>query len=155
LAANVDRFGFGSSELAKRLALRRQLEELLRASTPVTERRTRPKHAIQPPSAPPAPVFPPASHDAVEKDFSLLDQEPGRRGDAAKTEAAGSGEVANSRTLRRDMSPTPGGAAQPPSVQPAMPQKQLAGAASSSYRERRKEQVALPAQSTVSQVQQA
>jgi len=37
------------------------------------------------------------------------------------------------------------------SSQQAMPQKQLAGATSSSYRERRKEQVALPAQSTVSQ----
>src|SRR5262245_15706943 len=55
LAANVERFGFGSSELTKRLALRRQLEELLRASSPVTERRTRPKHAAQPSAAPPPP----------------------------------------------------------------------------------------------------
>src|SRR5205823_541770 len=125
LAANADRFGFGSSALTKRLALRRQLEELLRASTPVTERRTRPKHAAQPPTAPPAPVSTPASHDAVEKDFSLLDQETGRRGDAAKPEASGSGEAPSNRALRRDMSPIPTGAARSPSSQPAMPQKQL------------------------------
>jgi len=70
LAANADRFGFGSSELAKRLALRSRLEELLRASTPVTERRQRPKHAAPPSAAPSAPAAPPTSHDAVEKDFS-------------------------------------------------------------------------------------
>jgi signal transduction histidine kinase len=154
LAANAERFGFGSSELTKRLALRRQLEELLRASSPVTERHTRPKHAAQPSVAPPPPASAPASHEAVEKDFSLPNQETGRRGDAAKTEASGSGEATSPHARRRDMSPMPSGVAQSPSSLSAMLQKQLAGA-TSSYRERRKEHVALPAQSTVSQVQEA
>jgi len=85
----------------------------------------------------------------------LLDQETWRRGDATKTETSGSGESASNRALRRDMTPVPSGAVQSPPSQQAMPQKQLAGAKSSSYRERRKEQVVLPEQSTVSQVQEA
>src|SRR5262249_41978336 len=127
LAANADRFGFGSSELARRLALRSQLEELLRASTPVTERRPRPKHAAQP-AAPPSTASTPAPHDAVEKDFSLADQETLRRSDAAQTETAGSSAPTSNRALRPDISPGPSGVAQLLPSQPAVPQKKLAGA---------------------------
>lgn len=155
LAANVDRFGFGSSELAKRLALRGRLEELLRASSPVTERRPRPKHVAPSSATPSSPAPTAASHDAVEKAFSLPDQETARRGEAAKTATTGSGESASSRMPRRDIPSVPSEAAQSPSPQQPIPQKPLAGAKASSYRERRKEQVTLPEQSTVSQVQKA
>jgi len=45
LAANAERFGFGSSELARRLALRNRIEELLRGGVPRAERRKRQQHA--------------------------------------------------------------------------------------------------------------
>src|SRR5262249_28462239 len=106
-------------------------------------------------AAPSSPASTAAPHDSVEKDFSLVDQGTMRRSDAAKTEAPGSGEPASNRALPRDISSAPGGAAQSLSSQQAMPQKKLTGATPSSYRERRKEQVALPAQATVSQVQEA
>ena len=117
LAANAERFGFGSSELARRLALRSRIEELLRAGAHTTERRKRQQHAAQP-SAAPVPMGPaPAVRDAGESNFAAE--------------------------------------APPASVQQALPQPKLSVARSPSYRERRKEQVALPEQSTVSQVQDA
>jgi signal transduction histidine kinase len=117
LSANAERFGFGSSELARRLALRSQIEELLRAGVFPKERRKRQQHAAQP-SAAPVPTGPaPAVRDAGESDFAA--------------------------------------AAPPASGQQALLQPKLSVARSSSYRERRKEQVVLPEQSTVSQVQDA
>jgi signal transduction histidine kinase len=116
LSANAERFGFGSSELARRLALRSRIEELLRAEAHTTERRKRPQHTAQP-SAAPVPMGPaPAVRDAGESDFA---------------------------------------AAAPPAFVQQAPQPKLSMARSSSYRERRKEQVTLPEQSTVSQVQDA
>jgi len=53
------------------------------------------------------------------------------------------------------MPPVPSGTAQSPFSQKPIVEKKLSGATSSSYRERRKEQVVLPEQSTVSQVQEA
>ena len=55
LSANAERFGFGSSELARRLALRSRIEALLRAGAPTTDRRKRQQHAAQS-SAAPAPM---------------------------------------------------------------------------------------------------
>jgi len=126
LSANAERFGFGSSELARRLALRSRLEELLRAGAPATERRTRQQHAVQPTAAPAPVASAPASRDAGASDFALRQDKP-----------APSAEV-------------PQGLAQE-----AMPQPKLSVSRSASYRERRKEQVALPEQSTVAQVQHA
>ena len=127
LSANAERFGFGSSELARRLALRRRLEELLRAGAPATERRKRQQHAVQPTAAP-APVAPAlASRDAGASDFAL----------------------------RQDQPATPSAEAPQTPAQQAISQPKLSGTRSALYRERRKEQVALPEQSTVAQVQDA
>jgi two-component system, OmpR family, phosphate regulon sensor histidine kinase PhoR len=127
LSANAERFGFGSGELARRLALRRRLEELLRAGAPATERRKRQQHAVQPAAAP-APVGSAlASRDAGASDFAL----------------------------RQDKPATPSAEAPQAPAQQTMPQPKLSGTKSALYRERRKEQVALPEQSTVAQVQDA
>jgi two-component system phosphate regulon sensor histidine kinase PhoR len=127
LSANAERFGFGSSELARRLALRSRIEELLRTGAPATERRKRQQHAAQP-SAVPAPMASaPASRDAGASDVAL----------------------------RQDKPATPSAEAPQAPAQQAMPQPKLSVTRSSSYRERRKEQVALPEQSTVAQVQDA
>src|SRR5215475_6877738 len=125
LSANAERFGFGSSELARRLALRSRIEELLRAGAPATERRKRQQHAAQPAPAPMASASVP--HGAGASDFAL----------------------------RQDKPATPGAEAPQTPAQQAMPQPKLLGPRSALYRERRKEQVALPAQSTVAQVQDA
>ncbi len=127
LSANAERFGFGSSELARRLALRSRIEELLRAGAPATERRKRQQHAAQPSAAPAPMASAPVSRDAGASDFAL----------------------------RQDKPPMPSVEAPQASAQQAMPQPKLSGAKSSLYRERRKEQVALPEQSTVAQVQDA
>ena len=126
LSANAERFGFGSSELARRLALRSRIEELLRAGAPTTERRKRPQHAAQPAAAPVPMASAPAVRDAGESDFALRQDKPPRPAEAP-----------------------------PAPAQQAMPQPKLSVARSASYRERRKEQVALPEQSTVAQVQDA
>jgi signal transduction histidine kinase len=117
LSANAERFGFGSSELARRLALRSRIEELLRAGVHTTERRKRQQHPAQSSAAPVPMDHAPAVRDSGASDFAAA---------------------------------TP-----PASVQPALPQPKLSVPRSPSYRERRKEQVALPEQSTVSQVQDA
>lgn len=97
LDSNVDQFGFGADELAKRLALRRRLEQLLLGGTPVATRQdARRKVNEEPPFVAPA---------------------------ASKSEL--------------------------------MEKKSAASSKSSGYRERRKEQVALPEQATASQVQGA
>src|SRR5262249_42944904 len=75
LSANAERFGFGSDELARRLALRRRLEELLRAGAPATDRRKRQQHAVQPTAAPAPMASGPASRDTGESDFALEKQE--------------------------------------------------------------------------------
>lgn len=108
---------------------RKRLEELLLASTPVTERRRRQKSAAQTSSPPPAANAAAALQDAIEREPPA--------------------------SAKKDISAAPGGAALPqPAPQPSPPQK-LAGSRAPSYRERRKEQVTLPEQSTVSQVQEA
>jgi two-component system, OmpR family, phosphate regulon sensor histidine kinase PhoR len=127
LSANAERFGFGSGELARRLAFRSRLEELLRAGAPATERRKRQQHAMQPAAAPAPVASAPASRDASASDFVLRQDKP----------AAPSAEVPRAP------------------AQQAMPQPKLSGTKSALYRERRKEQVALPEQSTVAQVQDA
>jgi two-component system, OmpR family, phosphate regulon sensor histidine kinase PhoR len=127
LSANAERFGFGSSELARRLALRSRIEALLRAGAPTTERRKRQQHAAQS-SAVPAPM---ASAPAAP--------DPGASGFA----------------LRQDKPTTPSAEAPQTPAYRAMPQPKLSVTKSSPYRERRKEQVALPEQSTVAQVQDA
>ena len=127
LSANAERFGFGSSELARRLALRSRIEALLRAGAPATERRKRQQHAA-PQTAAPAPMASaPGSRDAGASDFAL----------------------------RQDKPAMPSVEAPQAPAQQAMPQPKLSGTKSSVYRERRKEQVALPEQSTVAQVQDA
>ena len=127
LSANAERFGFGSSELARRLALRSRIEALLRAGVPTTDRRKRQQHAAQS-SAVPAPM---ASAPAA--------RDPGASGFA----------------LRQDNPATPSADAPQTPVHKAMPQPKLSVTKSPPYRERRKEQVALPEQSTVAQVQDA
>src|SRR5262249_26630822 len=127
LSANAERFGFGSSELARRLALRRRIEALLRAGAPATERRKRQQHAAQPAAAPAPVASASASRDAGENDFALRQDKP--------------------VTLSAEAPQAP--------AQQAMPQPKVSMTRSSSYRERRKEQVALPEQSTVAQVQDA
>ena len=126
LSANAERFGFGSSELARRLALRSRIEELLRAGAHTTERRKRQQHAAQSSAAPaPWPLRPrPAALGA--SDFALRQES----------------RLHPAQKLHRHRPQ-------------AMPQPKLSGTRSSSYRERRKEQVALPEQSTVAQVQDA
>ena len=57
--------------------------------------------------------------------------------------------------LRQDKSATPSADAPQTPVHKAMPQPKLSVTKSPPYRERRKEQVALPEQSTVAQVQDA
>jgi signal transduction histidine kinase len=127
LSANAERFGFGSSELARRLALRSRIEALLRTGVPATERHKRQQHAAQPSTAPAPMASRPASRDAGASDFAL----------------------------RQDKPATPSAEAPQAPAQEAMPQPKLSMTRSSSYRERRKEQVALPEQSTVAQVQDA
>jgi hypothetical protein len=127
LAANAERFGFGSSELARRLALRSRIEEILRAGTPAIERRKRQQHAAQPAAAPAPMASASVSHGAGASDFAL----------------------------RQDKPATPGAEAPQIPAQQVMPQPKLLGPRSALYRERRKEQVALPEQSTVAQVQDA
>jgi signal transduction histidine kinase len=126
LATNVERFGFGSGELAKRLALRNRLEELLLSSTPVAERRRRQKSAAQTSIPPPVANAAASFQDAIEREPSA-----------------------------KDVSPAPGSAAVLQPAPPPMLTQKLAGSRAPAYRERRKEQVALPEQSTVSQVQEA
>ncbi len=155
LSANAERFGFGSSELARRLALRSRIEELLRAGVPATERRKRQQHAAQP-SATPAPMASaPVSRDAGEGDFALEKQEAVRSRKAAPSNAGRVGETVDNRALRQDKPATPSAEAPQASAQQALPQPKLSVARSSAYRERRTEQVALPEQSTVAQVQDA
>jgi signal transduction histidine kinase len=127
LSANAEHFGFSSSELARRLALRRRIETLLRAGAPATERRKRPQHAAQPAAAPTSMASAPAYRDAGISDFAL----------------------------RQDKSATPKAEAPQTPAQQAMPPPKLFGTRSPLYRERRKEQVALPEQSTVAEVQGA
>jgi signal transduction histidine kinase len=127
LSANAERFGFGSSELARRLALRSRIEVLLRTGAPATERRKRQQHAAQPAAAPAPVASALAFRDAGESDFAL----------------------------RQDKPATPSAEAPQAPAQQAIPQPKLSMTRSSSYRERRKEQVALPEQSTVAQVQDA
>ena len=67
LSANAERFGFGSSELARRLALRSRIEALLRAGAHTTERRKRQQHAAQSAAAPVPMASAPAARDAGDK----------------------------------------------------------------------------------------
>src|SRR5262245_27383017 len=83
LSANAERFGFGSSELARRLTLRSRIEELLRAGAPAPARRKRQQHATQPPAAPAPLDSAPASRDAGASDFALEKQEAARSRKAA------------------------------------------------------------------------
>ena len=70
LSANAERFGFGSSELARRLALRSRIEALLRAGAPTTDRRKRQQHAAQS-SAVPAPMASAPAALTLEQAVSL------------------------------------------------------------------------------------
>jgi signal transduction histidine kinase len=155
LSANAERFGFGSSELARRLALRSRIEELLRAGASTTERRKRQQHAAQPSAAPVPMASAGAVRDAGESDFALADQEALGSHDAVPSNAGRVAETVDQRALHQDKPATPSAEAPPASIQQALPQSKLSMPRSSSYRERRKEQVALPEQSTVSQVQDA
>ena len=155
LSANAERFGFGSSELSRRLTLRSRIEELLRAGAPATERRKRQQHAVQPPAAPAPLDSAPASRDAGESDFTLEKQEAARSRKAAPSNAERPEETAGKRALRQDKPATPSAEAPQAPAQQVMPQPKLSVAKSSSYRERRTEQVALPEQSTVAEVQDA
>src|SRR5262249_38822276 len=107
LSANAEHFGFSSSELARRLALRRRIEALLRAGTPATERRKRPQHAAQPAAAPTSMASAPAYRDAGISDFAL----------------------------RQDKSATPRAEAPQTPPQEAMPPPKLSGTRSPLYRE--------------------
>jgi len=127
LSVNAERFGFGSSELAKRLALRSRIEELLRAGAPTTERRKRQQRAAQSSPAPAPTTSAPMSRDTGPSDL----------------------------TLRQDKPASPSVEALQAPAQQVMPQTKLSGSRSALYRERRKEQVVLPEQSTVAQVQDA
>ena len=148
LSANAERFGFGSSELARRLTLRSRIEELLRAGAPATERRKRPQHAAAPPAAP-------ASRDAGAGDFALEKQEAARSRKAVPSNPGRVEDTVSKRALRQDKAATPGAEAPQAPAQQVIPQPKLSVAKSSSYRERRTEQVALPEQSTVAEVQDA
>ena len=148
LSANAERFGFGAAELEKRLALRRRLEHLLLHGTPVTQQAyQRSEPSVAPPLA--APTGP--SEGAARKTVTAPDRAAFVDADAASAEAEG-----RAGRARRDA----GTAAAPPAaLDEALPQtspvQKSAGPKSSPYRERRKEQVALPEQSTPSQVQGA
>jgi signal transduction histidine kinase len=148
LSANAERFGFSAAELEKRLALRHRLEQLLLHGTPVTQQAS-PRPAPVPASPLPAPTDP--SEGAAREAAPA----PGRGAfvdaDAASSEAEG-----RSGRGRRDA----GTATAPPAtLDEALPQssavQKSTGLKSPPYRERRKEQVALPEQSTPSQVQGA
>ena len=76
LSANAERFGFGSSELARRLALRSRIEELLRAGAPTTERRKRQQHAAQPSAAPAPMASASVPHGAGASGFALRQDKP-------------------------------------------------------------------------------
>lgn len=146
LSANVQRFGFGESEFAKRLALRNRLEALLLAGTPVTERRRRQKNGGQPAPVPPFAASSSASQDMFESKKTVgnaqnAPAEPGTESDASATRALS------------DTVNTPAPAAANSTA--AAPPTRLSKAKVPPYRERRKEQVTLPEQSTVSQVQEA
>lgn len=143
LAANAERFGFGSAELEKRLALRRQLEQLLLSGAPMTTSTRRRQQLITEPASPMGPA-------------EVRPQQEGRA-------AFGDGEAASAATETdavaglRDTLPSadrPGAATESLAGKKA-PQPPAAAAKSSAYRERRKEQVALPEQSTTAQVQGA
>jgi signal transduction histidine kinase len=155
LSANAERFGFGSSELARRLTLRSRIEALLRAGAPAMERRKRQQQAAQPPAVPAPLDAAPASRDAGARDFALEKQEAARSRQVAPGNPARADETVGKRALRQDKPATPGAEAPQAPAQQVMPQPKLSVARSSSYRERRTEQVALPEQSTVAEVQDA
>ena len=155
LSANAERFGFGSSELARRLTLRSRIEELLRAGAPAMERRKRQQHAAQPPAVPVPLDSTPTPRDAGTSDFAMEKQEAARSRMAAPSNAGRAEETVGKRALRQDKPVTPSAEAPQTPAQQVMPQPKLSAAKSSSYRERRTEQVALPEQSTVAEVQDA
>lgn len=143
LSANIERFGFGAPELARRLTLRRQLEHLLRAGTAVAQ----PK-----PSSPlPSPEPMGQSADVTQSPSAPADRAVFPEADALRKDV----ESSPNRALR-----DAGLSAPPPSVSDEVRQQtsqaqKLAVTKSAPYRSSRKEQVALPEQSTASQVQGA
>ncbi|MGE3540857.1 MAG: sensor histidine kinase [Candidatus Tectimicrobiota bacterium] len=156
LAANVERFGFGADELSKRLALRSQLAELLLAGTPVTERRRRQRTAVQQAPPPAAASKAPASfREAIDQEASA-EKQAGRADQLPKTGAGTAGsELAEKRQERTVTPGVPELESPAPLPTPLPAPQKLSPSRVPSYRERRKEQVALPEQSTVSQVQGA
>jgi signal transduction histidine kinase len=143
LSANVERFGFGAPELAKRLTLRRRLEHLLRAGTPVA----------QPKSSSALPLSEPMDQSADAAQGSLV---PAKGTTFLETDALRKDVAASANLALRDAElavPPPGAPAE--FRQQTNPVQQFPGTKASPYRGSRKEQVALPEQSTASQVQGA
>jgi signal transduction histidine kinase len=148
LAANVERFGFGGAELEKRLTLRRQLEHLLLAATPLA------KHPQRSPK--PVPLLPFAAPTGQPAGATEKPPAPAGKTSFLDTDAARSDAEAGAGQRRRQADtppPAPGTLAEP--LQQASPAQKSAAAKPSVYRERRKEQVTLPEQSTAAQVQGA
>ncbi len=156
LAVNVDRFGFGSSELARRLMLRHRLQELLLAGAPVTERPRRPKTVGQP-AVPPATAASAAGsfQDALERAPTPVPSKAPRTESPAEVEGQSGPGLGEKRPTRKDTGVASGSATLSPPAPGATPAPKLTNPRTPAYRERRKEQVALPEQSTVSQVQEA
>lgn len=153
LASNADRFGFGSSELTRRLALRNRLGDLLLAGVPVTERRRR-QRSTTPPVAPAPPLgnMPTLFQDALERE-APAEKRSTQANVPSEADTTGKPALTDPRLARQEAPPWT--ETQPQPLPPsAIPQK-LANSRASAYRERRKEQVALPEQATVSQVQEA
>ncbi|MBM3225424.1 MAG: hypothetical protein FJZ47_16700, partial [Candidatus Tectomicrobia bacterium] len=152
LSANVDRFGFGSAELTRRLALRNRLEELLLHGAPVRDQRRRQQQASQPATEPAfaADTAVPNERDAHEQASS--DRKVTPSSDTPKAEVTSRAILADKPPIRKDKAALPAAEA-PPQATPA--QKTANPRSPSPYRERRKEQVTLPEQSTVAQVQEA
>ena len=143
LSANVERFGFGAPELEKRLTLRRQLEHLLRTGTPVAQ--PKPSSAL--------PLSEPMgqSAEAAQRPSAPADGATFLETDALRKDVASSAN----RALRDAelAAPPPGAPAE--FRQQTSPAQKLPVTKSSPSRGSRKEQVALPEQSTASQVQGA
>lgn len=139
LSANSARFGFGAAELDRRLALRRQLTEWLLAGASAVRAGSR---WSKPEPAPPGAALQGASKDAATPSMAPLG-------------AAAGSETAAAQALRDATSPSPTPASPREAEQQESRVPKLSAGKSSPYRERRKEQVTLPEQSTASQVQGA
>ncbi len=143
LSTNVERFGFGAPELEKRLILRHRLEHLLRAGTPVAP--PKPSSAL--------PLSEPISQsaDAAQSPLAPADGATFLETDALRKDAAASAN----RALRDAELAAPPPNAPAEFRQQTGPAQKLPVTKSAPYRGSRKEQVALPEQSTASQVQGA